>query len=137
VRNLGQAFFQTIIASGKPEKESNIDNNLKEIPMPVPTITLSKGDPPTLILNRGLVKKFSTLAPPIQRKAIRILEEFIQEIYANGSLAHLLELQATTEAQLAANPGHRANGGKFIRLDLLDKCNWQLCQFLRVCSILV
>jgi hypothetical protein len=105
--------------------------------MPVPTITLSNGDPPTLILNPSLVKQFTTLAPPIQRKAIRVLEEFIQEIYANGSLAHLLELQVITEAQLAAKPEHRANGGKFIRLDLLDRCNWQLAQFLRVRSILI
>ena len=104
--------------------------------MPVPTITLPNGDT-ALIITRGLVNSFSTWAPPIQRRTIRILEEFMQEIYANGSLAYLLELQVTTEAQLTANPELRANGGRLVRLDLLDRCNWQLAQFLRVRSIIV
>jgi len=102
----------------------------------MPTITLPNRDT-ALIITPSLVKSFPTWAPPIQRKTIRILEEFMQEIYANGSLSHLLELQVTTEAQLAANPELRANGGKLVRLDLLDRCNWQLAQFLRVRSIIV
>lgn len=98
--------------------------------MPVPTITLSNGDA-VPVIDSKLINLFGTYPPPIQRKAIRILEEFTQEIYANGSLAHLLDLKVITEAQLALQPGHRANGGKLIRLEFLDKCNWQLAQLLR------
>ena len=97
--------------------------------MPLPKITLPSGES-VMLLHPQLSRIFGGWPPQTQRKAIRVIEEFLQEIYADGSISHMLKL-GVLPADLNLNqlPPHTELR---VRVDMIDQCNWQLAQFMRV-----
>ncbi|KAF8964381.1 hypothetical protein BDZ97DRAFT_1919066 [Flammula alnicola] len=74
------------------------------------------------------VSTFVTLPSVIQRKAIRLLDDFLQEVHASGSVSHLVALGLLAPENInRLQPGSTTN----IRANLIDRCNWQLAKFLR------
>jgi hypothetical protein len=105
--------------------------------MPVsklPEVTLSDGQVVQVIqpLIRNLPAGFSAWPPATQRNAIRALEEFLQEVRRNGSIEHMSELGLINPGQAI---DQRPLDSPQLKLDLIDRCSWQLAQLLRVSRI--
>jgi len=97
--------------------------------LPLPQITLPSGES-VMLLHPQLPRNVGGWPPQTQRKAIRVIEKFLQEIYADGSISHMLKL-GVLPADLDLNqlPPHAE---LYARVDMIDKCSWQLAQFMRV-----
>ena len=101
----------------------------------LPEVTLSDGQVVQVIqpLKRNLPAGFPAWPPATQRNAIKALEEFLQEVRRNGSIEHMSELGLINPAQAIRD--QRPPDAPRLKLDLLDRCNWQLAQLLRVSYI--
>jgi hypothetical protein len=103
--------------------------------MPVlklPEVTLSDGQVVQVIqpLKQNLPAGFPAWPPATQQNAITALEEFLQEVRRNGSIEHMSELGLINPGQAIRDQG--TLDGPRLKLDLIDRCNWQLAQLLRV-----
>lgn len=106
--------------------------------MPVsklPEVTLPDGQVVQVMqpLKRNLPAGFPAWPAATQQNAIRNLEEFLQEVRRNGSIEHMSELGLINPGQ--AIHDQRPLDGPRLKLDLIDRCNWQLAQLLRVSYI--
>ena len=70
------------------------------------------------------------MATSHQQNAITALKEFLQEVRRNGSIEHMSELGLINPVQAIRD--QRTLDGPRLKLDLIDRCNWQLAQLLRV-----
>jgi len=108
--------------------------------MPVaklPEITLPDGQVVQVIQplrrNLPLPAGFPAWPEATQRNAVTALEEFLQDVRRNGSIEHMSELGLIDPGQAIRD--QRPLDGPRLKLDLIDRCNWQLAQFLRVSHI--
>lgn len=103
----------------------------------LPEVTLPDGEVVQVIQplkrNLPLPAGFSAWPPATQRNAIRALEEFLQEVRRNGSIEHLSELGLINPGQAILD--QRPLDSPQLKLDLIDRCSWQLAQLLRVSCI--
>ncbi|KAF9483457.1 hypothetical protein BDN70DRAFT_918361 [Pholiota conissans] len=93
----------------------------------IPQVTLPSGDFVSIFSDQ-LYAAFATLPPGSQRKTIRHVEEFLDELHANGSLSHLVSLGYLNESDSKQlSPEEVAK----VRETILDRTAWQLTIYLR------
>jgi hypothetical protein len=82
------------------------------------------GPHPVPIINSKIPGIFATIGVEDQRGLVSQLENFIEEVNADGSTVHMLRLGVLNEDNMDEKD--------FKKDHVLEKCNWQLAQFYRV-----
>lgn len=93
--------------------------------MSMPTVhTDLLGPNPVVLIDSRIPRIFNVISDEDQRGLVSQLEDFIEEVKADGSVPHLLRLGVLTPQNMDEK--------HFKKDHLLEKCYWQLAQLYRV-----